>query len=86
MQWTQRSLKNTKEQNYVPRYNGYMNSGREMVWVNPHARDQSNKEPLYKANNWVPVVFGSSNIWRFCSLQIVHIKHSGTKFQMFDEC
>ena len=31
VQWTQRSLKNTKEQNYVPRYNGYMNSGREMV-------------------------------------------------------
>ena len=55
----------------------------ELLLAKPHTQDQSNKELVDDANNWVLELSISSNIRRLRSL---YIKHNGTKFQMSTEC
>ena len=63
-----------------------MNIGRESLVVSLQALDQSKREPLKVANNWSLELSMSSKVLQFRSLHRHHIKHSGAKFQMLDEC
>lgn len=56
------------------RDNNSINLGREVVKMNPHARYQSNKEPLNKADNWVLVVSISSNTQQVFSFSFLKLK------------
>ena len=60
--------------------------GRESLEVSLQALDQSKREPLKEANNWLSELSMSSNVLQFRSLHRHHIKHSRAKFQMIDEC
>lgn len=60
--------------------------GREILWVEPNAQDQLNKEPLNKAKNWVPAVSASSNMQQFSSRKIVDINKTELKFQTSNKC
>ena len=62
------------------------NKGRESLEMSPQTLDQSKREPLKEASSWSLELSISSNVRQFHSLQIHHIKHDGTKFQMLDEC
>ena len=56
--------------------------GRESLDMSPQALAQSKREPEKIASNWSSDLSKSSNVRRLHSLQIHHIKHNGTKFQM----
>ena len=57
----------------------------ELLFIIPNERDQSNKELTKVASNWFPVLSPSSNVCWFCSLYMVHIKHNGIIFQIYDK-
>lgn len=60
------------------------NIGIDSLEVNPHTRDQSNR---VSTNNMITLVCSIfTNILLLFSLQIIHITHCGTKFQIFNEC
>ena len=44
------------------------------------------REPAKRASSWSSDLSKSSNVSQLRSLQMHHIKHSGTRFQMLDEC
>ena len=44
-----------------------INLGMELALVNPHALDQSNREPQNRATKSIHVVSVSSKVQRFCS-------------------
>ena len=55
---------------------------RESLDVSPQALAQSKREPEKRASIWSSDLSKSSNVCRLRSLQIHHIRHNGTKFQM----
>lgn len=58
----------------------------ESLDVNAQAREQSNKVPTKEAKSWSPQPSKSSNVRLLHTLQMRHIKHNGTKFQLSEEC
>ena len=54
--------------------------------MSPQALAQSKREPAKRASSWSSDLSRSSNVRRLRSLQMHHIKHSGTRFQMLEEC
>ena len=52
----------------------------------PQHRDRSKSVQWHKSNNWAKNIPLFSKEHRFCSVQIVHIKQLGTKFQMSELC
>ena len=75
-----KSKNHKKDINYKERE--LRNRGGESLDVIPQALAQSNREPEKRASNWSLDLSKSSNVRRLHSLQIHHIKHNGTKFQM----
>ena len=63
-----------------------MNIGMESLEVSPQARDQSNRVPTNNAMSWSPECFKSLITRLLHSLQITHITHNSTMFQIFYEC
>ena len=52
----------------------------------PQHRDQSKRVHWHKSNNWTTVFPLSSKERQFHSVQIIHIKQPGTKFQISELC
>ena len=80
-----RKSKNIKSQK-IQRRRELRNKGIESLVVSPQALAQSKRELEKRASNWSSNLSKSSNVRQLRSLQIHHIKHSGTRFQMEDEC
>ena len=78
-----RKSKNIKSQK-IQRRRELRNKGIESLVVSPQALAQSKRELEKRASNWSSNLSKSSNVRRLRSLQIHHIKHSGTRFQMED--
>ena len=71
---------------YIQKCSDSFNSSMELPLVKPHTRDQSNKDLINNAVNWVTELSVSSKVQWFLSLHNLNIKRRGTKFQISDEC
>ena len=82
----EKAKKKTKQHNNYRRERGQRKEGRESLVVSPHARDQSKRVSLKEVSIWSPKLSKFSKVRWFCSFQIHHRMHNGTKFQIWDEC
>ena len=73
-----------KKRNQETKVRDSMNSEREEQSVKPQQRDQSKKLRWHKIFNSSNIFSLSSKERRLRSNHTIHIKHPGTKFQMFE--
>ena len=71
-----------KKKHSLQRRRELRNKGRESIDMSPQALAQSKRKPEKKASSWSSDLSKSSNVRQLRSLQIHHIKHNVTKFQM----